>query len=103
MNGETNTAYSIEFWRVRFLVAVFTAILVLAMAGEAGAAEQTLTLRGGWNLISLWVQPDDPSVEAVFSDLLPERLERVFGFDGNEGTDGAWASFRPGWIRPRHG
>ena len=69
----------------RSLVLVTCACLGLP-AGVA-AADQSLSLREGWNLISLSTDPGSASVEEVLAGLPPSRLVRVYGFDGNLGAN----------------
>ncbi len=68
------------------------AAMALLQARPASALDQALEFVPGWNLISLWVEPDDSSVEAVFGALPTGRLLRVYGYDGNSGE---WMSYDP--------
>jgi hypothetical protein len=65
-------------------------LVALFLTPIAKGAEQTLSLRQGWNLISFWLQPSIPGVNRVFEGLPAGRLQRVFGFDGNAGSAGEW-------------
>ncbi|MCL0087397.1 hypothetical protein M1O24_01385, partial [Dehalococcoidia bacterium] len=54
--------------------------------------EYEITLKEGWNLISLPLIPEDPAIEVVLEGILDDVI-RVWHFDAETGK---WKSFSPG-------
>ena len=51
---------------------------LIVSAVQVNAAAQSIPLRAGWNLVSSWVAPSDPDLEAVFSYLIAsDKLVKV--------------------------
>jgi subtilisin-like proprotein convertase family protein len=73
--------------------------VALVVAAPAGAAEQTLELSAGWNLVSFHVSPADPTVETVLAPLRGPAgaFEILWTYDAAE-AGGMWRVFadRPG-------
>jgi hypothetical protein len=75
---------------------VFVTCACVGLHAGGAAADQSLSLRGGWNLISLSMEPGSASIEEVLGGLPPLRLVGVYGFDGNLGAGGEWSRYAPG-------
>lgn len=71
---------------------------LLLLAGvPAQAATQRLSLRAGWNLVSLAVAPNDPSVREVLAPLVAGNdLEAIWGYDAHNGTWSRFPAAAPG-------
>lgn len=67
-------------------------ILPLIVFGQPFS--QKLSLRGGWNTVSFYVDPIENDLQTLFADLIDsERLKGVYTFDGNTSV---WQWFRVG-------
>jgi hypothetical protein len=84
-------AAAIALWGA--VVATFVS-LILANPGPGASHAQgaTLTLYAGWNLISLPLQPEDPSPQAVLAPITG-KYNAVFAYDSS-GT-GSWLGYDP--------
>jgi hypothetical protein len=81
-------------------------LLQLALTGalfggtfrELHAAQQTLILNRGWNLISLYVQPQDSAVESVFANVIAQhRLTSIYTYEySGYPVSGAWKRYLAG-------
>jgi len=71
-------------------------IVLAATALHAQAATQTLKLKKGWNLVTVQVQPDDPSPTAVFGGTVGAAVKSVWEFDNRAADAGGkkWKTFR---------
>ena len=63
-------------------------LLLAPLAG--GAAEVTIPLVSGWNLVNLPVQPDTPSIQAVLAGISGVQVKSAWKWQGN-----TWAVFLP--------
>ncbi len=71
--------------------AAFLAGFLLFFAVPAQAVMQRIALRSGWNLISIAVAPDDPSVLAVLDPLVAaDNFEAIWKYDA---AGGDWLRF----------
>ncbi len=66
-------------------------LLLLSPLSTVQAATQVVELRYGWNMISLSVTPDDPSVGAIFAPIA-DKFESVWKIDPIQQE---WYSFPP--------
>jgi hypothetical protein len=59
------------------------------------AGQRNIPLNQDWNLMSLPLVPDDPSIEVVLASII-DNVEIVWGYDaGRQGSP--WASWAPIW------
>jgi len=71
--------------------------LLLLVGVPAQAATQRLSLRAGWNLVSLAVSPNDPSVREVLAPLVGNGdLEAIWGYEAQSGTWSRFPAAAPG-------
>lgn len=68
-----------------------TLVLMLMAVAPGFALDQVLTLKPGWNAVSLWLSPDDNDPSAVFAPI-STRIQGVYGYDGNTGV---WSWYLP--------